>query len=92
VVARRRSNGPRDRPARNRPRRAPLVASTLCLAALVVLHMVMDAKLDTGRVSGFYSWHRAYLWISTVQWLANLALLLSIGGRTEGVSSSTPPS
>ena len=57
----------------------PLVASTLCLAALVVLHGVMDAKLDSGRLSGFYSWHRAYLWISTVQWLANLVLLLTAG-------------
>ncbi len=63
-----------------------MAISTLCLAALVVLHVVMDAKLDRGRLAGFYSWHRAYLWISTVQWLANLALLLSAGGCAEAGS------
>jgi Domain of unknown function (DUF4149) len=73
------SNRPKDRSPAHRLRFAPLAVSTLCLAALVVLHVVMDAKLDTGRVAGFYSWHRAYLWMSTVQWLANLALLLSAG-------------
>ena len=77
---------PADRNSTNRLRSAPLAISTLCLAALVVLHVVMDAKLDRGRLAGFYSWHRAYLWISTVQWLANLALLLSGGGRAEAGS------
>jgi hypothetical protein len=71
---------PKDRMPVNRLRYGPLAVSTLCLAVLAVLHMVMDTKLDTGRLSGFYSWHRAYLWMSTVQWLANLALLLSAGG------------
>ena len=73
------SGRPKDRTPANRLRHAPLAVSTLCLAALVVLHGVMDAKLDSGRLSGFYSWHRAYLWISTVQWLANLVLLLTAG-------------
>ncbi len=71
---------PKDRIPANRLRHGALVLSTLCLAGLVVLHVVLDAKLDTDRLTGFYSWHRAYLWVSTVQWLANLALLLSAGG------------
>ena len=71
---------PRDHVPSNPLRHAPLAASTLCLVALIVLHFVMDAKLDSGRLAGFYAWHRAYLWMSSVQWLANLVLLLSAGG------------
>jgi len=48
--------------------------------ALFVLHPLLDAKLDPAtqqilRGSNFESWHRAYLWISTAQWLAALPLL-----------------
>jgi hypothetical protein len=53
-----------------------LLISTTCLITLVVLHRVMDQKLATANLSGFYPCHRAYLWTSTVQWVANLALLI----------------
>ena len=60
------------------PRRARaglLAACTATLTALVALHVVMDARLDAGRLRGFYPLHRLYLWISTLQWLAQLGLL-----------------
>jgi hypothetical protein len=53
-----------------------LAISSTCLVILVVLHRVMDQKLSTGPLAGFYPWHRAYLWTSTAQWIANLALLI----------------
>ncbi len=53
-----------------------LLGSSLCLVALVVLHRVMDQRLESGTLTGFYPWHRAYLWVSTVQWVVNLALLI----------------
>ncbi len=84
------SGRPKDRSPAKRLRYAPLAVSTLCLAALVVLHVVMEAKLDTGRLTGFYSWHRAYLWMSTVQWLANLALLLSAGDTPRPFRETRP--
>jgi hypothetical protein len=71
------SGRPGDRTPTHRLRFAPLAVSTLCLAAPDVLHLAMDTKLDVGRLAGFCSWHHAYLWISTVQWLANVAILLS---------------
>ena len=49
------------------------------LAALAILHGHLDQRLEfephavTGH--GFYSLHRAYLAISTAQWLASLTLL-----------------
>jgi hypothetical protein len=48
--------------------------------ALFVLHPLLDAKLDvtSQRVlvgTNFGTWHRAYLWISTAQWIAALPLL-----------------
>lgn len=52
-----------------------LALSGVLLAALAVLHEVMDARLDTGSLDGFYPLHRAYLWLSTVQWLVNVVLL-----------------
>jgi hypothetical protein len=67
-----------------------LGVSTVCLAVLLALHAVMDRKLETGRLAGFYSWHRAYLWISMVQWLANLALLAQCAGTLTPVRGSDP--
>ena len=60
----------------------PLTISSICLVILVVLHRVMDHKLATGTLAGFYPWHRAYLWTSTVQWIANLVLLIQSAGRS----------
>ena len=53
----------------------PLVVSSICLVALLILHRVLDRKLETSTFAGFYPYHRAYLWTSTVQWIANLGLL-----------------
>ena len=51
------------------------------LAALVLLHPLMDALLDAPRRvvlddDRFYSLHRVYLIVSTVQWLAGLVCLI----------------
>jgi hypothetical protein len=53
-----------------------LSISSICLGVLVALHGVLDRKLGSDALDGFYLWHRAYLWVSTVQWLANLGLLI----------------
>jgi hypothetical protein len=45
------------------------------LGGLIVLHQVMDQRLDAGSLRGFYPLHRAYLMASTVQWVANIALV-----------------
>jgi hypothetical protein len=53
-----------------------LGVSTVLLAVLIVLHRLMDRMLETGSLDHFYSWHRAYLWASVLQWLVNLSLLI----------------
>jgi hypothetical protein len=67
---------------------SPLLISSICLVALVVLHRVMDQKLSTASLTGFYPWHRAYLWISTIQWIANLGLLIQSAGPFTPVQES----
>jgi hypothetical protein len=57
-----------------------LLISSACLVVLVVLHRVMDQKLAMASLAGFYPCHRAYLWTSTIQWLANLGLLIQSAG------------
>jgi hypothetical protein len=57
-----------------------LVISSICLVVLLVVHAVLDHKLETATLAGFYLWHRAYLWTSTVQWIANLGLLIQAAG------------
>jgi hypothetical protein len=57
-----------------------LVTSSICLVVLVVLHRVLDQKLATASLAAFYPWHRAYLWTSTIQWIANLGLLIQSAG------------
>jgi hypothetical protein len=52
-----------------------LALTTGFLACLVVLHGVMDAKLAESGTRGFYPLHRAYLLVSTAQWLVNLGLI-----------------
>src|SRR5438093_9674678 len=46
-------------------------------AALFVLHPYLDAMFDSEalllRDRSFRTWHRTYLWISTVQWAAGVA-------------------
>jgi hypothetical protein len=66
----------------------PLMISSICLVVLLVLHRVLDRKLETGTFSGFYPWHRAYLWASTVQWFANLGMLI----QSTGVFTWSPES
>ena len=61
----------------HRSRRWTLLGSSLCLVALMALHRVMDQLLEIGVGTAFYPWHRAYLWVSTVQWVVNLILLLA---------------
>ena len=51
-----------------------------CLMGLLVLHPKMDALLDESQflvldAKRFYNLHRVYLWTSTIQWLASLALV-----------------
>lgn len=69
----------RDGPARVRAvRLLLLLASTLILAGLIVLHRVMDGRLETGGLRGFYPLHRVYLVASTVQWFLNLGLMAAL--------------
>jgi len=49
-----------------------LAMSTISLAVLIVLHRVMDHRLDGGHLGEFYPLHRLYLATSTGQWLVNL--------------------
>jgi hypothetical protein len=62
----------------------PLVTSSICLVVLLMLHRILDRKVETNTFAGFYPYHRAYLWTSTVQWIANLGLL------TQSASIFTP--
>ncbi len=48
---------------------------TACLAALFVLHGVLDRMIDSGTLKSFRSLHEVYLIISTAGWGVNLALL-----------------
>ncbi|HWE40746.1 MAG TPA: hypothetical protein VG406_29670 [Isosphaeraceae bacterium] len=65
-------------PARARRLRvAALGLSTTILSALAALHRVMEHHLDTTGLAGFYPYHRAYLLASTVQWLANVGVLVA---------------
>lgn len=65
-----------------------LVASSICLAGLLVLHRVMDRALEAGSSPHFYTLHRAYLWLSVVQWAANLGLMACWSGIKEAAKSS----
>jgi hypothetical protein len=53
--------------------------AVICQYLLFVFHQLLDYFMDPGRTSvvirpPFYPVHRLYLWASTVQWLALLAL------------------
>ena len=58
-------------------RLALLVAASASLVALIVLHRVMEHRLDVGPYLEFYPLHRIYLAVSTAQWLANLGLMVA---------------
>ncbi len=60
-----------------RGRVALLAASAGSLVALIVLHRIMDRRLDDSRLLDFYPLHRMYLAVSTGQWLANLGLIVA---------------
>jgi hypothetical protein len=77
-----------DRPSQLKIGLLPLLLSSVCLVVLLILHRVLDRKLETGTIIGFYTYHRAYLWSSTVQWFANLWLL----ARSTGVFTPSPRS
>jgi Domain of unknown function (DUF4149) len=52
-----------------------LVVSTAILVGLILLHPIMDARLESGAMTGFYPLHQIYLNVSTVQWVMNLGLI-----------------
>jgi|GEM_PF-3949231 len=52
-----------------------LRVSTLLLAALGMLHAVMDRHLVEFGLTGFYPLHRGYVWLSTLHWFVNLVWL-----------------
>src|SRR5262249_20227395 len=47
------------------------------LAALALIHPRIEPYIDsTMEYQTFYQWHRAYLYVSTAQWVASLAYVL----------------
>lgn len=65
-----------------------LVVTSVCLVGLFVLHYVMDRWLEVGSSPSFYRLHRAYLWVSVVQWVANLGLMTCWSGVWEAENES----
>jgi hypothetical protein len=82
-------SGERGAPARWGPRF--LLISAACLAALLLLHRVLDSRLETAELHDFYTIHRVYVWVSTLQWLANLGLILCWAGDRAVSPSETCP-
>ena len=77
-----------DGPSRVRAMRLLLLATTtLILVGLIALHRVMDGRLETGSLRGFYPLHRVYLITSTVQWFVNLGLMTVLLDRLFVVES-----
>jgi hypothetical protein len=72
------------------PRVWTLLLSSACLVVLFVLHQVLDRKIEMDTFTGFYAYHRAYLWISTLQWFANLGLLIQSAGFFTQAPGSHP--
>jgi hypothetical protein len=75
-------------PFRSKASLGLLAATALCLLILFVLHQMLDRRLDAGEMTGFYPLHRAYLWVSTAQWVTNSALLASWAGLGTGLLKS----
>jgi hypothetical protein len=70
-----------------------LIGSALMLAAQFALLERLGRRMDTRQTdsAGFYPLHRAYLLVSTTQWLANLALVgLMLGAPSRDEAPTTP--
>jgi hypothetical protein len=67
-----------------------LGVTSACLVALFGLHSIMERRLDSGSFEGFYALHRAYLWVSVLQWFASLGLLACWADVRVTVSSVKP--
>ncbi len=66
--------------ARTRSKLIALALLVLSQTVLFLLHPQLDALLEPARrvvneSETFYSWHRAYLWTTAVQWLAGVVYL-----------------
>ncbi|MFO0892997.1 MAG: hypothetical protein U0790_28160 [Isosphaeraceae bacterium] len=79
-----------DRRASSLPAILLLGLTSGCLVALYWLHHLLDQKLDAGTLTGFYTLHRVYLWVSVLQWLANLGLLACWAGVIGGGATLNP--
>jgi hypothetical protein len=75
-------------PFRSKTSLGLLAATALCLVGLFVLHPILDRRLEAGEMAAFYPLHRAYLWVSTVQWATNSALLARWAGPGMGFLKS----
>lgn len=76
VLEERRGRGPKA----NRTLATLFIVLSCCCIALLQLHPRLDAMLapesfSVERPTLFYRLHQVYLWVSTVQWLASLALI-----------------
>jgi hypothetical protein len=69
-------------------RHAILVVATLLLGFLMIDHRVLDDRLETYGLTGFYAYHRVYLIASTAQWAVNLAMIPVTLRLWEGQGSS----
>ena len=58
-----------------RGRVALLALNSAILAGLFAAHRVLDSRIETDQMAGFYRLHESYLIASTVQWGANIALV-----------------
>lgn len=67
----------------NRSLGGVFTVAVLCCVTLFMLHPRLDRLLDPSELAvsdaiSFYSLHRVYLWVSTVQWLCSLPLLWGV--------------
>jgi hypothetical protein len=71
----------------------------ILLVGLFKLHSILDGFIDAKEVTisdgvSFYSYHRVYLWISTIQWLMSwawLAILVKTWNPSDRHSQKTLP-
>lgn len=74
-----------------RARLGLLAATTVLLLGQLGLHRVMDGRLESGGLRGFYPLHRVYLVASTAQWFTNLGLMAVTLAFRRDVRLSEPP-
>ena len=77
---------------RNRWLLATWALLALTLATLFAIHPQLDALLDGGSrevadYGTFYNWHRAYLIVTAVQWLAGM---VHLWGVVQSTSTTSP--